>query len=74
MGKVEHVLAERIREAVQSTHIRFGDVDIGVTASLGVATLAAGDGRVSLIGKADRALYESKSSGRNRVTSTPTTA
>jgi diguanylate cyclase (GGDEF)-like protein len=47
--------ADRIREAVP------GDA----TCSAGVATLEPGDSAAQLIGRADRALYHAKASGRN---------
>lgn len=40
-----------------------------VTASFGVAQLQPGEGKVSLIGRADSKLYEAKLAGRNRVAS-----
>jgi diguanylate cyclase (GGDEF)-like protein len=58
-------LAERIRERIEN-HFK---KDLNVTISLGVATcpLNAKSAR-ALITKADRALYQSKSSGKNKVT------
>jgi len=41
---------------------------IPVTASLGVATWHSSESVDSLVDKADRAMYASKTSGRNRVT------
>ena len=42
--------------------------DLGqITVSAGVAQRARGEGYESLMGRADDALYESKRSGRNRV-------
>jgi diguanylate cyclase (GGDEF)-like protein len=56
------VLAERILRNV-------ANIDVPVTASIGIATFIrhATDGS-ALIDAADRALYESKRSGRNRAT------
>jgi diguanylate cyclase (GGDEF)-like protein len=56
------VLADRILRAVEQ-------IDIPVTVSIGIATFLrhAADGS-SLVEAADRALYESKRSGRNRST------
>jgi diguanylate cyclase len=68
-GGVE--LAERIRAAVEQGKIRRGDTEesIGnVTVSLGVATSGDNDQFEAVIARADRALYQSKTAGRNRVT------
>ena len=66
--------AERLRQAIMACGIPHAASPTGnvVTASLGVAALAAGrDGTVTeLITAADKALYVSKTSGRNRVTAT----
>jgi diguanylate cyclase len=67
-GGVE--LAERIRAAVERGKIRRGDTDesIGnVTISVGLATGADNEAIEAMIARADRALYQSKSAGRNRV-------
>jgi diguanylate cyclase (GGDEF)-like protein len=62
------VLAERVREAVESARFEIGDRKIGVTLSLGVAHY---DRRMSspekLVAAADRALYGAKQLGRNQV-------
>ncbi len=52
-------LAERIRHAVQTK--------TGETLSLGVAVFRAGMGNEDLIKHADRALYEAKRTGKNRM-------
>ncbi len=68
-GGVE--LAERIRAAVEHGKIRRADTDesIGnVTVSLGVATGSDNEQFEAMIARADRALYQSKTAGRNRVT------
>ena len=68
-GGVE--LAERIRASVEHGKIRRADTDesIGiVTVSLGVATGGDNEQFEVLIARADRALYQSKTAGRNRVT------
>ncbi|AMD47224.1 diguanylate cyclase [Bordetella holmesii] len=59
-------LAERLRAAVQATHMPGG---VGhVTVSIGVALWQAhGDAQV-VLAHADQALYEAKRKGRNRVT------
>ena len=57
-------LAERLREAVDGE--RFPGAGF-VTCSFGVAVWRAGLDAESLVQKADRALYDAKRSGRNRV-------
>lgn len=61
-------LAERLRNAVQTSTICCHDISLSITVSLGVATLETGDDCVHLLLRADQALYETKSLGRNRVT------
>ena len=63
-------LAERIRETVEEQTVDLDEAQLEVTVSLGVASFAGDDNRVRLLEKADKALYESKSRGRNCVTFT----
>ena len=58
-------MAERVRTAVASTTFRFDELELHVTVSLGLAIVQIGDDPVSLLGRADEALYTSKRSGRN---------
>ncbi|MDD5747876.1 MAG: diguanylate cyclase [Actinomycetota bacterium] len=61
--------AERMRMAVESQTFMGDDFGLNITVSMGVATYPSPDirGRSDLIAKADKALYEAKESGRNRV-------
>jgi diguanylate cyclase len=68
-GGVE--LAERIRAAVERGKVRRTDTEesIGnVTVSLGLATCGENEQFEAMIARADRAMYQSKTAGRNRVT------
>lgn len=64
------VLGERIREAIGSRKVRYADLELSVTVSIGVAHTST-EGLVpdsaTLIGRADKALYVAKRSGRNRT-------
>ena len=61
-------LANRVREgfAERSSIGRDGEV-VTVTCSFGVAQYRPGDGQRELFGAADRALYQAKRAGKNRV-------
>ncbi len=58
------VLAEKVRKAVES--YRFPEVG-RITVSIGVAEVLPYEDLVSVIKKADKALYEAKKKGKNRV-------
>lgn len=60
-------LAERMRAAIAADPICVDGVTIAMTASFGVAEMRDGDDAESLATRADRALYEAKATGRNRV-------
>lgn len=64
-------LAERMRKIIDQETFVFQDQEIPVTISLGVATMTPERqfaNEKELIHSADKALYESKEGGRNRVT------
>ncbi|MGQ4277217.1 GGDEF domain-containing protein [Pseudidiomarina sp. E22-M8] len=62
-------VAERIRIAINSYNWRDNlNKDLSVTLSVGVSQLAANETFNRIVSRADKALYISKSSGRNRVT------
>ena len=60
-------LAEAVRACVQNIEIVRGPDKIGCTVSIGVAPLTANAAPVEVLEAADRAMYESKACGRNRV-------
>lgn len=59
------LVAERIRQAIESDCIMSGDDSISLTCSVGVARVAPHDDVAKLVHRADEALYKSKESGRN---------
>ena len=67
--KVAQSVAERMRQSIEGHQFEFDDKKIMVTASFGVCeynkSIESSDDLVEL---ADKALYQSKANGRNRVT------
>lgn len=66
------IVGERLRKAVEDTPIAINDEDsdiksIGVTISMGLAEFNNTETGEELFERADKALYEAKTSGRNRV-------
>ena len=60
--------AERIRANIESDAFKIGDLEIDVTISLGVASKAFEARTLSeIISNADKALYQAKQTGRNKV-------
>lgn len=61
-------ITERLRQQVAATGVRVGDDMVGVTMSVGVATLGThGRDVTDLLVAADLALYRAKAAGRNQV-------
>lgn len=67
-GAVEaYVASERVREAVQAMNMPHAESPFGIlTVSVGVAAEAA-ESWIKLLEKADKALYNAKANGRNKV-------
>ncbi|MSO64839.1 MAG: diguanylate cyclase [Alphaproteobacteria bacterium] len=61
-------MAERIREAVKNDPILVDGKKTSITVSIGVTSVAsAADDLNSLLGHADKALYDAKAGGRDKV-------
>ena len=63
------IVAERLRRTVEERKFTFGGKDIPVTISLGIASIPESGitDHAAFLAAADKALYEAKRSGRNRV-------
>ena len=64
-----NIVAERLRQSVAASAFDVEGRSVDVTVSVGLARLERQDDGPSLIQRADRALYEAKNAGRNRVVS-----
>lgn len=61
-------LGERIRKIVEQTPFEIRSaLSIPITVSIGIAKLLPSDDSTDILGRADKALYTAKNSGRNRV-------
>jgi diguanylate cyclase (GGDEF)-like protein len=62
-----YLLAERIRRNIQKKTCTYGEHSIKVSASLGIACLREGESATDLFKRADEAMYQSKTQGKNRT-------
>ncbi len=60
-------IAEDVRSRMAAEKFALSNAEIAVTVSAGVAAYQPGDDADSLLWRADRALFEAKNGGRNRV-------
>jgi diguanylate cyclase (GGDEF)-like protein len=60
-------IAENIRRIVESQNIVFAGKSLSITISMGVAIMLENDTAEDLVNRADKALYNAKGKGRNRV-------
>ena len=66
-------LAEELRAGLSGLELKFGDAQLSLTASFGVAEIHAQCSTLDhLLSLADQALYEAKERGRNRVVASST--
>lgn len=64
--------AERLRSLVDASSLRRpGGQELRITVSIGATCARAGESLTDLLERADRFLYQSKASGRDRVTADP---
>jgi len=60
------LLAERIRSSIEQLRV-FSELELRITASLGVVSMSGDENQESLFKRADNALYQAKKNGRNQV-------
>lgn len=66
-------LAEQLRQEIAQCNINLEQGKVSVTISCGIAELAPDECDTTLFARADKALYQAKGEGRNRIcTATPT--
>lgn len=71
-SKVAAEVGERIRQTIETSDFNFEGKKIPVTVSVGIATKMATETEwTQIYERADKALYQSKQSGRNKVTVAP---
>ena len=63
------ILAEKIRQLVDNTEVQHKGEVLNVSISVGVTTVKKEDDAETIIKRADDLMYQSKASGKNRVTS-----
>ena len=63
------ILAEKLRAVIEQTEVIYNEETLHVTLSLGVTVVKMDDSADSIVDRADHLMYESKSKGKNRVTS-----
>ena len=61
------IVGERLRRAVEETTVQLDSLNINVTISMGLAEFTQNETGEELFERADKALYEAKEGGRNRV-------
>jgi diguanylate cyclase (GGDEF)-like protein len=66
--KNAYIMAERLRKAVENSVVKYNDIEINYTISLGIAEVSEKfSSYEAWIECADAALYQAKESGRNKV-------
>lgn len=61
------IIAEKFRRLVESTEVEYTDNSLHVTVSIGVTVVRPGDTPESIVERADKLMYKSKASGKNKV-------
>jgi diguanylate cyclase (GGDEF)-like protein len=60
-------IGDRFRREIEESRFQCGGETIGITVSIGVSRYVHGESQESWIERADRAMYQAKQAGRNRI-------
>ena len=63
------IVGERFRQMVGNTEVVHGDENLKVSVSVGVTMVRHGDSAQDIVDRADKMMYHSKKTGKDRVTS-----
>lgn len=63
------IVAETLRESIEQCSFQYGEENVTITISCGLAQVKGKDSLDSLFKRADKALYQAKETGRNRCVS-----
>jgi diguanylate cyclase (GGDEF)-like protein len=66
--RMTKILADRCRMLIESSALFVNGKKVNPTVSVGATTFEDGDDPATIIRRADEAMYQSKTEGRNRVT------
>jgi diguanylate cyclase (GGDEF)-like protein len=67
-GKLASMPLDRLRDKLANNMFAFGDLQIPMSISIGIATVSVNDeDPIQVINRADKALYAAKRTGRNKV-------
>lgn len=61
-------VAEKIRKEIERSYLTFNGNKVSITVSIGISLKKSDDSLCQSIEEADKALYESKATGKNKVT------
>jgi diguanylate cyclase (GGDEF)-like protein len=60
-------IGERFRKEMEACHFSYNSDEFHVTVSIGIASYRTGESQENWIDRADRAMYQAKQAGRNRI-------
>ena len=64
--KIAYNMAEELRLSIMNNPLCYQDTEVAITVSIGIASYQSQDSRETMFARADKALYQAKSNGRNQ--------